>query len=146
VIHKAEQLQEIEKNGLIAFPFVPHNGTVFKVYVLGDFVVMRAAKSLVITSDAAMTFDSQKPLPSGLANTDFDEEQARKPSDAELFEISEFLRRETGIELLGFDLLRRENDGRLVLVDLNYFPCFRNVDDIAGKFARFIKDKVNKRT
>jgi hypothetical protein len=142
VVHTQTQLAELSPPDfkVIAYPFVPHYGIVFKVYSLAKEIVMRAASSIVLNKSDPMSFDSQKPLPDDLQNKSFVEgaAAAHAPSIAELNLLSKNLRKSTGVQLLGFDLLRRESDGKLVLVDFNYFPCFRNIDDIPGKFADFI--------
>jgi hypothetical protein len=127
----------------MAFPFVPHSGTVFKVYALGRHTISRAAASLVIKNSDAVAFDSQKPLPETLANTEFTPVPIQ-PTQEELDTIAAALRTATGVELIGFDLLKREADGKLVLVDFNYFPCFRGIDDIPGKFAAFIRGRAGR--
>jgi hypothetical protein len=148
VIHDSHQLSalEIGDRRLIAFPFVPHFGVVYKVYALGQTVTSRATASLSIHGDAATSFDSQKPLPPELLNESFDSETAKQfaPSGAELAEISRALQESSGVQLIGFDLLRRESDRKLVLVDFNYFPCFRGIEDIPGKVAAFIKQKAGR--
>jgi hypothetical protein len=129
---------------VIAYPFVPHHGVVFKIYSLAAEITWRPSSSIVLSEDEVTSFDSQKPLPDGIANANFNDEFARSiaPSAEELRALSENLRASTGVQLLGFDLLRREADGKLVLVDLNYFPCFRGIDDVPGKFAEFIRSKA----
>ena len=57
-------------------------------------------------------------------------------------EISKALEESTGVQLIGYDLLRRESDGKLVLVDFNYFPCFRQTENLPDKIADFIKEKA----
>lgn len=146
IVHNKEQLIDTIKSTetkFMAFPFIPHHGTVFKVYSLADAIVMRSNGSLVLHNSEATEFDSQKPLPSQLVNDNFESNKASEiaPSLEELKEISTAIQKSTGVQLLGFDILRRETDGKLCLVDLNYFPCFRGVDDVAGKFANFIKKK-----
>ena len=150
IVHNREQLVDaVNASGetkLIAFPFVQHYGVVFKVYSLAGEIVMRSAGSLVLHGNEAAAFDSQKPLPDEIANQGFAANEAQKiaPSMEDLNKISQSLQQSTGVQLLGFDLLRRESDGKLCLVDFNYFPCFRGVEDVAGKFAKFIKEKAQR--
>ena len=145
VIHNKEQLDNCDRSvDLLAFPFVPHNGVVFKCYALGDHFYMKSAKSLQLHSTESVKFDSQKPMPTAIAGDEVSDELKKKiePSDDELRKSSEALRKMTGIELIGYDIIRRESDGKLCLVDFNYFPCFRGIEDVPGKFAEFIKYRV----
>lgn len=147
IVHDDKQLSQVlnsTETKFMAFPFIQHHGVVFKVYSLAETIVFRSNGSIVLHDNDSPCFDSQKPLPSQLANDSFQSDQASQlaPTMEELRQISEALQKSTGVQLLGFDLLRRESDGKLCLVDFNYFPCFRGVDDVAGKFAKFIKNKA----
>lgn len=146
IVHDKEQLDQIDraKMKLMAFPFINHHGVVFKCYALGSTTVMRAAGSLVLHGKTQSHFDSQKPLPSELVNDEFQATKATEiaPTEAELAEISKALEESTGVQLIGYDLLRRESDGKLVLVDFNYFPCFRQIENLPDKIADFIKEKA----
>ena len=144
IIHNQEQLNSIGKSSnLMVFPFIKHHGIVFKCYSLGHHNVMRHSTSIQIHEDSMILFDSQKPLPKSISGTTINEELINtiKPSMEEINLISESLRLSTGVNLIGFDLIRRESDNKICLVDFNYFPCFRGIDDIPGKLAQFIKSK-----
>lgn len=146
IVHDAAQLRALPADGpqLMAFPFVRHYGTVFKCYSLGRTCVMRAAGSLVLHGAEAAQFDSQKPLPAEIANAAFGADDAQRiaPSQEELREIAQFLQSATGIQLLGFDVLRDEETNQLCIVDVNYFPCFRGIENISDRFAEFIKERA----
>lgn len=147
IVHSKEQLKEIPNNNvkLMGFPFIKHYGIVFKCYSLGSNYVMRASGSLVLHNNNSTQFDSQKPLPEDLMNTTFGNQETNKiaPSQEELKEIAQFLQSVTGIQLLGFDILRDEETNQLCIVDVNYFPCFRGIENIGDKFADFIKEKAS---
>jgi hypothetical protein len=149
IFHTRDQLtgDVIGSQKVIAFPFVPHYGAVFKCYSLGDHSITRAAGSIVCHGSEAIQFDSQKPLPEELRNHQFSESVAVKlaPTEEELGQVSAALRNSSGVHLIGFDLLKRESDGKLVLVDFNYFPCFKNIEDVPGKVAAFIKEKAKQK-
>jgi len=142
-IYSPEQMPKLISPAL-AFPFIPHHGIVFKCYALGKHIVYRPGKSLVLHTQESSTFDSQKPLPKEIAGNDLVPSESEKysPSFDEVQEIANALEEMTGVSLIGFDVIRRESDGKLCLIDFNYFPCFRGIDDVAGKFACFIKEKV----
>lgn len=144
VIHNQSQLDMVQlgKETLIAYPLIPHNGIVYKTYSLGKKTVMKASSSLVIHGDNKLTFDSQKPFPPELANENFTQSNSRIPSKEEIEQISQALQQITGIELLGYDIIRRESDGQLCLVDLNYFPAFRCIENSYEYLAEFIKEKA----
>lgn len=144
VIHNEEQLRAVgNPYPMLAFPFIPHHGVVFKCYSLGENFVMHKSKSLVLKTQDKVVFDSQKPLPTEIdAGAVPDSSSSFEPTNEELKASSEALRKMTGVQLIGYDLLRRESDGKLCLVDFNYFPCFRGIEDVPGKFATFIKQRI----
>jgi len=145
VIQSEEQLNEVPRStNFMVFPFVEHHGVVFKCYSLGEHTVMRSSKSLVLHQAERVQFDSQKPLPEGIAGNEVGKDLVNsiEPSLEEIRQISSSLRLATSVNLIGFDILRRESDGKLCLIDFNYFPCFRGIDDIPGKLAGFIKSKI----
>lgn len=146
VIHNEEQLAKCDRSvELLAFPFIPHNGVVFKCYALGDHFVMRSSKSLVLHSSEQVKFDTQKAFPESIAGKDItDDVKKLEPTEEELKLSSEALRKMSGVELIGYDLIRRESDGKLCLVDFNYFPCFKGIEDVPGKIAQFIREKYEK--
>lgn len=146
VIHNQSQLNMVQlgKDTLIAYPLISHSGVVYKTYSLGKKTVMKASSSLVIHGDDKLTFDSQKPFPPELANENFTQSNSRIPSKEEIDQISQALQQITGVELLGYDIIRRESDGQLCLVDLNYFPAFRCIDNSHEYLAEFIKDKAKR--
>ena len=146
IVHSEAQLAEIDVTAtrLIAFPFIHHHGVVFKCYALAETTVMRPSSSLVLRDTEGSSFDSQKPIPESIANASFEVDAANKfrPSEEELQQISSALQKSTGVQLIGYDLLRRESDGKLVLVDFNYFPCFRQIENLPQRIADFIKAKA----
>lgn len=148
IVQNQQQLDELKQlpTRLLAFPFIHHHGVVFKCYALAEITVMRPAPSLVLNTSDGSEFDSQKPIPDSIANGSFNAEAADKikPSTAELEQISSALQKSTGVQLIGYDVLRRESDGKLVLVDFNYFPCFRQIENLPQKIADFIKSKAGR--
>jgi len=146
IVRDGEQLAAIGATTVrcLAFPYVPHRGVVFKCYALGDHSAMQPAPSLVLRGDGASEFDSQRPFPAGLANDAFDAERAAElgPSESELQAISCSIRESTGFGLLGIDIIRREGDGMLIVVDINYFPCFQRIPDVPNRLAAFIRGRA----
>lgn len=147
IVNNEEQLRNRPKGvKSMAFPFVHHYGTVFKCYALNEDIFFRASPSLKINTDDLVVFDSQKKLPNEISNNEFDpsSESVSKicPRHEEIKEVADFLIKITNVHLIGFDLIRRESDNKLCLVDINYFPCFRGIDDIPGKICSFIKSRI----
>jgi inositol-1,3,4-trisphosphate 5/6-kinase/inositol-tetrakisphosphate 1-kinase len=151
--------------------FVNHDATLFKVYVLGDFVSVYERHSLPnLPSDLSkaavdlVEFDSQRPYPKlsdfGLGCIDtsnFKKEPVNStlpqfsngdfpvyvPVTAEeVRPIVDVLKEAFGLELFGFDILRSSDDGEWLVVDVNYFPSYKEVPNFPSLLARYLTQRV----
>jgi Inositol 1,3,4-trisphosphate 5/6-kinase ATP-grasp domain/Inositol 1,3,4-trisphosphate 5/6-kinase pre-ATP-grasp domain len=139
----------------IAQEYVNHNATLYKVYVLGDFVSVFDRPSLPnLTDDASSTatvdlvkFDSQRPYPKmkdfGLVGKTKKHTTSPcvKVTADEVRPIVDVLKRAFGLEMFGFDVLRGEDGGYLV-VDVNYFPSYKEVEDFPFLLAQYLTQRV----
>lgn len=146
IVHNEEQLRSIDvkSDNFIVFPFVRHYGTVFKGYALGDKSFIYPTPSIVLSDDKMISFDSQKAFPEEIMNKNFSEAAAMEicPTEEEVSEMAKGIAKGMSVGIFGFDVLRREEDRKLIIVDVNYFPCFRRMEDFAGKIAEFLKQRV----
>lgn len=138
--------------------FVNHDATLYKVYVLGDFVNVYKRNSLPnLPSDLSeatvdlVQFDSQRPYPKlNDFGIDFDEKgdcnnaSTSTPSVTreEVKPIVEVLKKAFGLELFGFDILMGSNDGECFVVDVNYFPSYKEVPNFPSLLARYLTQRV----
>ena len=140
--------------------FVNHDATLYKVYVLGDFVNVYKRHSLPnLPSDLSeatvdmVKFDSQRPYPKlkdfGIENEDgSDCNNCSIPLSAstvtreEVKPIVEVLKRAFGLELFGFDILMGSNNGDCFVVDVNYFPSYKEVPDFPSLLAQYLTQRV----
>jgi predicted ATP-grasp superfamily ATP-dependent carboligase len=86
--------------------------------------LIRKSESVKFGIEETISFDSQRKLPAKLQRKS--EKVVECPSDAQVKEIVALLRKSFGVGFLGFDLIRNEKDGKLLLVDINYFPTYSN--------------------
>mmetsp|Transcript_8397 Transcript_8397/g.12939 ORF Transcript_8397/g.12939 Transcript_8397/m.12939 type:complete len:452 (-) Transcript_8397:1392-2747(-) len=139
--------------------YTNHDSTLYKVYVLGDDIHVFSRPSLpnLPTSSSELKlltpfveFDSHKPYP-GLS--DFGLEMPPPPKRAkwqqltssEVVPIVSILKRAFGLELFGFDILA--GGQRLYVVDVNYFPSFKEVSNFPSLLAKYLVQlAVQKRT
>jgi inositol-1,3,4-trisphosphate 5/6-kinase/inositol-tetrakisphosphate 1-kinase len=141
--------------------FVNHDATLYKVYVLGDFVSVYERHSLPNLPDDLSTastdlvkFDSQRPYPklqdfgldkedSNKATSDADDAVVRTPVAVdEVKPIVGALKDAFGLELFGFDILRRSQDTEWLVVDVNYFPSYKEVPNFPSLLARYLSRRV----
>ena len=138
--------------------YVNHNATLYKVYVLGDFVSVFDRPSLPnlpndVSSRATtdlVKFDSQRPYPNmndfgldaGRATVkEVSVESRVKVTADEVRPIVDVLKNAFGLEMFGFDVIHGE-DGEFLVVDVNYFPSYKEVKDFPFLLARYLTQRV----
>ena len=139
--------------------FINHSSTLFKVYVLGDFVSVYERGSLPdLPADLSnatvdlVEFDSQRPYPKlkdfGIDTKHIAIENVSKQSTPvtvdEVMPIVDALKRAFGLELFGFDILRRssEKNEEWLVCDVNYFPSYKEVPNFPSLLARYLTKRV----
>jgi inositol-1,3,4-trisphosphate 5/6-kinase/inositol-tetrakisphosphate 1-kinase len=146
LVTSAEQLRGVAKPAMLQ-EFVNHDGRVFKIYALAEHLeagVRPSIRNIEPGEEIALDFHSQ--------HSEVDNGLWARPADLNKVEIpweqfkrvSEILRRSLNLNLIGFDILIDQQQ-RFWLVDLNYFPSYKNVDDLWGKFLRFFLDTINQK-
>jgi inositol-1,3,4-trisphosphate 5/6-kinase/inositol-tetrakisphosphate 1-kinase len=146
LVTSPEQLKGVPTPAMLQ-EFVNHDGMVFKLYALGDHLeagVRPSIRNIEPGESIALDFHSQ--------HSEVDNGLWTKPRDLSKVEIpvkkfervSEILRTALNLNLIGFDILI-DQEGRFWLVDLNYFPAYRNVDDQWGKFLAFFLKIINQK-
>jgi Inositol 1,3,4-trisphosphate 5/6-kinase ATP-grasp domain len=141
--------------------FINHNAKLYKVYVLGDFVSVYERHSLPnLPEDLSkatvdlVEFDSQRPYPTlsdfGF-DTDYQDNNTKTDSkvcshvamtDEEVMPVVKALKKAFGLELFGFDILRRPDDKEWLVVDVNYFPSYKEVPNFPSLLARYLTKRV----
>jgi inositol-1,3,4-trisphosphate 5/6-kinase/inositol-tetrakisphosphate 1-kinase len=125
--------------------FVNHNGVVYKIYALGDRLEAGARPSMRNIRDDehfALDFDSQH---SEVDNGLWVKKEAIGKVELPLenfARISAILRDALKLNLIGFDILIDEGGGYW-LVDLNYFPGYKNIENLWEQFFNFFLEIIN---
>ena len=174
--------------------YVNHDATLYKVYVLGDFVSVYRRHSLpnlppLHTLDSVVEcveFDSQRPYPQlsdfgVVTNVDVDDQNiGSEPtptpvslpqesddmtttssstplssSSSSIIPVTELevrpivtaLRQAFGLELFGFDILVTSSSSTntnktMLVVDVNYFPSYKEVPNFPTLLARYLTQRV----
>jgi len=120
--------------------YINHGGIVYKNYTIGDILEVGARPStrdIKEGEEIVLDFHSQKSSENnGLWDKPADLDKIVYPIH-DFQNISEILKNNLKMQLIGFDILIDHNGGYW-LVDLNYFPGYKNVENLWEKFYHFL--------
>lgn len=153
LILKPEGLGDCELIGpLVAQEYINHNGTLFKVYVIGSKVMTERRTSMpdiqlrgledskLDTLPSCIEFDSLHSLPTRLPWLDkHAANHSRAPSFSILTEhffeqLAMIVREHVSLSVFGFDIVFDHHAGEVLLLDINYFPSFGSIQDAPTHF------------
>ncbi|ORY98573.1 inositol-tetrakisphosphate 1-kinase [Syncephalastrum racemosum] len=137
---------------LVLQEFIEHDGILIKVYVAdGELYISTrpSFKNLSTQTTSPIYFDSQTlPKQFGLPN-DVDmpwlcQHLPQEPTldRARLQRIASCLQEQLGLTFYGFDVLLQYHTGVHYVVDVNYFPSFKNVPDFQDIFLQILKKRL----
>lgn len=138
--------------------YTNHDSLLYKVYVLGDTVWVFPRNSLPNlptgdelqnTHSSYVEFDSQKPYPDLSAFCQIPRVH-KKPkikhiksiTSQEVQPVVETLRKSFQLELFGFDVLVHTDGNEIMVVDVNYFPSYKEVLNFPKYLARYLTKRA----
>jgi len=136
----ALNLDNFKTHDVLIQEYTPSTGTVYKVYMIGDTIegYKRASHAKIDDSVSYHMFDSQSEQTGA-------KEAKNNPissTDFNLDELDSFMRtlkKEFGISFFGIDLIRNVEEPHIVsIIDVNYFPGYRETDDLQGKLSEYV--------
>ena len=160
-----------ESQPVLLQEYINHDARLYKVYVMGDYVSVYERTSLpnLPTSlfrqageralKSHVKFDSQRPYPSlsdfGLPLLTAAEAQQKVIENEhmlvdvtvdEVRPLVKVLKQAFGLELFGFDVLLTTavSEPRMVVVDVNFFPSYKEVPNFPGQLAQYLAQRVLK--
>ncbi len=160
--HKHELVLIFNEDGLKAlsedrkrFPlilqnYIPHDGVLYKIYVIGDRVEISPRPSLRnLRTDSerkAITFHShQISKPKSKTNLHPNKEKPLKtPNPQKVKAVARRLAQITNLTLIGMDLILERGTGRHFLIDINYFPGYDEVSQVAESLFAHVKMNLQK--
>ncbi|GAX11216.1 inositol-1,3,4-trisphosphate 5/6-kinase / inositol-tetrakisphosphate 1-kinase [Fistulifera solaris] len=137
-----------------------HGSVLYKVYVLGDHVSVHPRRSLPdlpATGGKSLWFDSQRPYPRpadfGLSGGTNPTKHVLPPLTVQRVQpIAAALKEAFQLELFGFDVILEVNpeedskngddEPMLWVVDVNYFPSYKEVPQFPSLLAQFLTQRV----
>ncbi|XP_050224179.1 inositol-tetrakisphosphate 1-kinase 1 [Mercurialis annua] len=136
--------------------FVNHGGVIFKVYVAGDYVQCVKRKSLpdislekLATLKGSLSFSQISNLNARDKNEGrhegvVDLERVEMPPLGFVEEIARGMRKETGLNLFNFDVIRDAKIGnRYFVIDINYFPGYAKMPNYESVLTDFFLDMLS---
>ncbi|KAF4380299.1 hypothetical protein F8388_024592 [Cannabis sativa] len=143
-----------DQTPLLVQEYVNHNEVVFKIYVIGEHVECVKRRSLAdihVTAeedggDGGGEWNGVSILPfSQISNSATVEHESEKVDEAVMpapelvTEIGKELRRELGLRLFNFDVIRVSGEeNSYAVIDINYFPGFAKLPHFEQIFTDFI--------
>ncbi|OHT10708.1 Inositol 1, 3, 4-trisphosphate 5/6-kinase family protein [Tritrichomonas foetus] len=144
---KPEQLVGVPTPTMLQ-EYINHDGVVYKIYALGDIIEVGARPSSRNIEDGEcvdIDFDSQKMTEkNGFWTEQRDLSNVEIPLD-DFKTMSAILRKAMKMELIGFDILI-DSQKRYWIVDLNYFPGYKNIQNLWEKFLNFFMKEIGEPT
>ena len=120
--------------------YINHGGIIYKCYALGDHLEVGcrpSTRDVFEGETIEIDFHSQHSNdPNGMWAHPENLDKIHIPYERFIL-LSSILRSQLNIQLLGFDILIDHNDDYW-LVDINYFPGYKNVQNLDEKFCDFI--------
>ncbi|XP_055331010.1 inositol-tetrakisphosphate 1-kinase-like [Paramacrobiotus metropolitanus] len=162
IIFNATGLESI-KVPCVAQSFVNHDAILYKVFVIGDkhHVVRRPSfENFYLNDLPPIVFDSQDiskaqwlcsdpsklPLFRIAANSINAATAEVELDPAVVSFIVQGIRQQFGLSLIGIDLIREVDTGRLAIIDVNAFPSYDGVPDFFGTLSDFLHSTVKHRS
>ncbi|KAF1318354.1 Inositol-tetrakisphosphate 1-kinase-like, partial [Globisporangium splendens] len=133
--------------------FINHSGRLFKGYVLGDLINVAERRSLPNIQAGAthVHFNTQKQYPTA---EDFHPDVTDSLTatagvtyrdQSEIFAavraIGERIREELNLSLFGFDVIVSDATQELYVIDVNYFPSYKELDGFSTVLRKHIKQR-----
>jgi len=144
------------KPPMIAQEFKNHNSTIFKIFVVGDYLNVVKRKSLPNMPNnlqETIFFDSQHPLDEQLEKvkpgiTKIKEEsiEMEYPPNQTLKSMSKEISQIFNMTLFGFDVITEASTGFHSIIDINYFPGYAGVENLDVILLKFLEETLQSRS
>jgi FMN phosphatase YigB (HAD superfamily) len=140
------QMGEYRDSDVIVQSFVNHYARIHKLYTVGRHVSILVKKSIPSELGKSksvdyLCFDSQKPFPPDWYDVLEGEEIKEKEINFEFVsQICKELNAELGLNVMGYDFVIQEETGVYYIVDQNYFPGYKHLENFGEIYQAYIKD------
>ncbi|KAF0701417.1 Aste57867_8119 [Aphanomyces stellatus] len=149
VLSTTEDIQSMDPSVPILFQeFVNHGGRLFKGYVLGETILIAERNSLPDLHESTtikVEFDTQRPFPTAAA---FDQAAVAQPAqwtaplEAQIRDIGCAIQAQAKLTLFGYDVIVSSKTRQLMVVDVNYFPSYKELESFDPLLRQHIRKLV----
>lgn len=143
-LHMVQQLDDTSNSSYLFQEFKNHDGILYKGYVIGDHIEVFTRTSIPNLSSGtvgqSIIFDTQKPYPT------FDVTLPTTPDTIPEFKytqiqaIGQELSKVFHLGLFGYDII--ECDDHYYVVDVNYFPSFKEVTQLNQHLRAYLLHQI----
>jgi inositol-1,3,4-trisphosphate 5/6-kinase/inositol-tetrakisphosphate 1-kinase len=121
--------------------FVNHDAVLHKVYVIGDKVFVGVRPSLPNIDLSTKKLDYE--YFGRISSAEDDSCQANSaPSQVLVEKACQELRKRLGLSLFGVDIITKTDSNEHFVIDVNYFPTYAGVPNVAENFSSFIESAI----
>ncbi|OQR93693.1 inositol-tetrakisphosphate 1-kinase 4-like [Thraustotheca clavata] len=148
VITRIEDIQALEiQRPIMLQEYINHDGRLYKGYVLGKDVIVSERTSLPNLQEnvsSPVEFDTQKAFPTAASfdlpvSPKHESKGITQEMQDSIQAIGRAIQRATHLSLFGFDVIIESRDQRELVIDVNYFPSFKELDDFDAKMRAHLK-------
>ena len=132
--------------------YIPHNGIVWKVYVLGDTIDIVAHQSFLPSAEqdihvGGQEFHSDDPCWNSTDSSPCltaEKEVTLAMKDC-MISFARHVAKYMQVSLLGFDIVQSAASGSLMVVDMNYFPSYRHQTELGSLLLQHLHKEMKAR-
>ncbi|KDO30623.1 hypothetical protein SPRG_04523 [Saprolegnia parasitica CBS 223.65] len=150
VISCVEDVEALAVDGPLLFQeFVNHDGRLYKGYVLGPTILVSERVSLPNLERGgakSVEFDTQSPFPTAASFAIAPAPVVATPPTAisaalteSLHAIGRAIQDATQLSLFGFDVIIDARTGQHLVIDVNYFPSFKELPDFDARMRSLMR-------
>ncbi|KAL6127411.1 hypothetical protein ACLB2K_070776 [Fragaria x ananassa] len=147
MVFSSEGLKKVETPILLQ-EFVNHGGTIFKVYVIGDYSECVKRRSLPDISDEQRAKLAAVVMPfSQISNEEVDIEGMEMPPPGFVEELAKGISHGLKLNFFNFDVIRDSNDKHsYYVIDINYFLGYAKLHNFEHLLTDFFSAVLSKKS
>lgn len=134
IIFTLDQMKEHIQYPAFVQEYFNHRATIYKVSVIGTYIHCDKKAS---TKDFRLEDNPEPVFFNSQSMRDITDQETYKTqpdlSEDDCLHVAKSLSVALGLHMYGFDVIRCSKSGKLVVIDVNFFPSFRAVPDVNGK-------------
>ncbi|EGR29090.1 inositol -triphosphate 5 6 kinase, putative [Ichthyophthirius multifiliis] len=153
-LNKAIQTKPFNQTEIIIQELINHDGKIYKLYSIGNYTEKQVRASIpnidtqkYQQEEGIWYFDSQKSFFSQLpiACEQKIENKYFELNKQVVNEISQLIIRQLKINLFGFDIVKKTKTQEYYIIDINYFPGYKDFKDVCEKMQQLYYEILNKK-